>query len=56
MMSDGSLSQDEIDALLFQGGSDASDEVSAPSINDSDKDNVLSLLDKTKVHKLSRKF
>ena len=48
MMSDGSLSQDEIDALLFQGGSDAPEEVSTPSITDSDKDNVLSLIDKTK--------
>ncbi|MGL1894689.1 MAG: flagellar motor switch protein FliN [Spirochaetaceae bacterium] len=48
MMSDGSLSQDEIDALLFQGGSDSPDATPAPGITDSDKDNVLSLLDKSK--------
>ncbi|QEN06409.1 flagellar motor switch protein FliN [Thiospirochaeta perfilievii] len=47
-MSDGSLSQDEIDALLFQGGSDSLDDSSTPNITEADKDNVLSLIDKTK--------
>ncbi len=49
MMSDGSLSQDEIDALLFQGGSDTTEEIPmAPSITNSDKDRVLSLIDHAK--------
>lgn len=48
MMSDGSLSQDEIDALLFQGGTDTPDEAQAAGITDADKDTVLSLLDKAK--------
>ncbi|MBN2618873.1 MAG: flagellar motor switch protein FliN [Spirochaetales bacterium] len=48
MMSDGSLSQDEIDALLFQGGSDSFDSGSTAQISDSEKDNIVSLLDKSK--------
>ncbi len=48
MMSDGSLSQDEIDALLFQGGGDTPEAASVPGLTDADKDNVLSLLDKSK--------
>ena len=49
MMSDGSLSQDEIDALLFQGGgSDTPEAAPAPVIADSDKEYMVSLLEKTK--------
>lgn len=48
MMSDGSLSQDEIDALLFQGGGSSPEAAPVAGITDTDKDNVLSLLDKSK--------